>query len=50
MARCTNCKWRPGLVDEQTICDACKGTGETSSKKDVVSEAPAAKAPKKGKK
>ena len=46
MARCTNCQWRPGLVDEQTICSVCNGTGTAPSEKSVVSDAPK----KKGKK
>lgn len=27
MAQCENCVFKPGLVDEVTVCAICKGSG-----------------------
>ena len=32
MAKCKDCKWKPGLDDEWTACLTCNGTGEVSEK------------------
>ena len=42
MKRCCKCIWKKGLIDENTLCDACNGTG-------MIEVKPKAK-PKKAKK
>lgn len=32
MAKCKDCKWKPGLDDEWTVCSSCNGSGETKTK------------------
>jgi len=47
MAQCKDCKWKPGLDDENTLCQTCKGSGLAPEK--AVPSVPKTKA-KKGKK
>lgn len=48
MAKCTNCTWKPGLLDEQTVCPVCNGSGEKPSAKKPST--PVSKKTEKGKK
>lgn len=31
LVRCPHCPWKPGLLDEHTICDSCNGSGKVAA-------------------
>lgn len=31
MVRCPNCPWKAGLLDENTYCPNCSGTGQVAA-------------------